>query len=474
MTTVFRQGEQCGMEIKKHLILSALGSIALLSGNFTSSTALGCGACGGGGGDLPLGVRTSVDRPLIAKNGSDSKVVIKIEIEGRKIGRVHRTPLNLAIVLDRSGSMAGAKLEQAKEAAQFLVNQLQGDDVLSVVLYDTEVEVVVPAGQLKDRAREINRIIGRIETGGSTALYAGVEQGGGQLREYLSHERINRVILLSDGIANIGPSSNSEIAKLGSRLAREGGSVTTIGLGNDYNETLMTSLAEASDANYYYVADVESLPEVFEAELGELQSIVARDITIEIRCPKGVRPVRFLGRPGILSKRSESVAFGTVSSEQVRELYLECEIEPDAMGKTTEIAEVAVTFTEGSSTDKQSLNSVSVVVGYTGDLVLAERSVDRAICAEAAIFANALETERAIALADQGNITDSKAQITRQTETLRAVYAAAPAALQSLLKSEIRELEETASDLDDNKLSKEQRKKLSNGSWELRNSKRAK
>ncbi len=459
------------MEINKHLIMSVLGSVALLGGTFATSTAVACGAYGAS--DLPLGVRTSVDRPLIAKNGSDSKVIIKIEVEGGKVDRVRRTPLNLAIVLDRSGSMSGAKLEQAKQAAQFLVNQLERDDVLSVVLYDTEVQVVVPAGKLKDRAREINRIIGRIETGGSTALYAGVEQGGGQLREYLSSERINRVMLLSDGIANIGPSSNAEIARLGSRLAREGGSVTTIGLGNDYNETLMTSLAEASDANYYYVADIESLPEVFEAELGELQSIVARDITIEIRCPKGVRPVRFLGRPGTLNKRSESVAFGTVSSEQVRELYLECEIEPDAMGKTTEIAEVAVTYTDDSSTDRQSLEPTPVVVGYTADLVLAEKSLDRAIAAEAAIFANALETEKALAYADKGNIAESKAQISRQTETLKAAYAAAPAAQQSLLKSEIEALEETASDLDDNQLSKEQRKKLSNGSWELRNSKRS-
>lgn len=458
------------MEINKHLILSVLGGVALLGGNFTSTSSFACGAYREG----PLGVRASVDRPLIVENGNDSRVVIKIEVEGRKTGPIRRTPLNLAIVLDRSGSMSGAKLEQAKQAAQFLVNQLQRDDVLSVVLYDTEVQVVVPAGKLKDRAREINRIIGRIETGGSTALYAGVEQGGGQLREYLSRERINRVMLLSDGIANIGPSSNAEIARLGSRLAREGGSVTTIGLGNDYNETLMTALAEASDANYYYVADIENLPEVFEAELGELQSIVARDIKIEIRCPKGVRPIRFLGRPGMLSNHSESVAFGTVSSEQVRELYLECEIEPGAMGKTTEIAAIAVTFTDSDSTDEQMLDAAPVVVGYTGDLVLAEESVNRAIAAEAAIFANALETEKAIALADQGNIVASRAQISQQTETLKAAFAAAPAAQQSQLKREIQALDDTASDLEDNSLSKEQRKKLSNGSWELRNSKRAK
>merc|ERR1712023_113770 len=110
-------------------------------------------------------------------------------------------------------------------------------------------------------------MIKRIETGGSTALYGGVEAGGRQLDKFLSKQRINRVMLLSDGIANVGPSSNREISQLGSRLSKSGVSVTTIGLGHDYNETLMTSLAEASDANYYYVADVEELPGVFKDEL---------------------------------------------------------------------------------------------------------------------------------------------------------------------------------------------------------------
>src|SRR5690606_383898 len=187
------------------------------------------------------------------------------------------------------------------------------DDILSLVVYESGVEVVFPASRLGDRRREVRRLIERIETGGSTALYGGVEEGSRQLREFLGRERINRVLLLSDGIANVGPSDNRSIADLGRRIAREGMSVTTIGLGSDYNETLMTALAEASDANYYHIADVETLPEVFEKELGELQSIVAREIVIEIRCPEGVKPIRFLGRPGELKSPTESVAFATVS-----------------------------------------------------------------------------------------------------------------------------------------------------------------
>ena len=315
-------------------------------------------------------------------------------------------------------------------------------------------------------------MIQRLNTGGSTALYDGVRVGGDQLQEFFSSEKINRVILLSDGIANIGPSSNREIANLGNRLARNGMSVTTIGLGNDYNETLMTALAEASDANYYYVADVEKLPEVFEKELGELQSIVARQIEIVIRCPEGVRPTRFLGRPEKLEKRTEKIVFGTLSSEQTRELYLECLVESDALGTVSEIAECEVRYLNPETGKSAAAKATPIVVGYSDDDMLVSRAVDSKIVAEAAIFENAVETEKAIALADEGNIEACKIQLREQRQMLSDVYASAPAEVQVQLKEEIAAVEEAERDLEDNQMSKAQRKKLSSGSFELRNSKR--
>src|SRR5208337_1493072 len=128
---------------------------------------------------------------------------------------------------------------------------------------------------------------------GSTALYAGVKMGADQLQEYFSSKRINRVILLSDGIANVGPSSPRQLCRLGNDLAERGISVTTIGVGDNYNEDVMAGLAEASDANYYYVQDTEKLPEIFAKELGELLTVAARDVRIEITCPDGVEPIGF-------------------------------------------------------------------------------------------------------------------------------------------------------------------------------------
>lgn len=445
-------------------LLSALAILGLAGGTFLQAKSAD---------GLPVRVKSTVDRPLLPRQTDDRNVVIKIEVEGaERIRQSDRMPLNLAIVLDRSGSMSGAKLEQAKQAAMMLVDQLDRDDVLSLVVYETEVDVLLHSGRLGDRSREIKNRIRSIQTGGSTALYAGVECGGRELEEFLSDDRINRVILLSDGIANVGPSSNRDIANLGQRLARRGGSVTTIGLGDDYNETLMTALAEASDANYYYVADVEKLPEVFENELGELKSIVARNIEIEIYCPKGVRPQRFLGRPEKLESQQGSVVLSTLSSQQTREVYLECAIDKDRFGDISEIAEVVVRYNDPSEKGKSEIEKMPIVVGYTDDVKLADASVDKAVKAEAVVFANAEETEKAIRLADSGDIAACRDQLSWQITTLKRAYTAAPAPQQRLLEEQIVAAEEAKSDLADDQLSKAQRKKLATESFEFRNSKK--
>jgi len=452
------------MEIIPTPTLSALAALVLASGSLTSSQLFAA--------ESPVAWRSSVDRPLLDEGTGEKRVVIKIELEGRTEKQLKRTPLNLAVVLDCSGSMSGAKLEKAKQAASLLVDQLDAEDIFSLVVYDTGAQVLLPAAPVGERRSEIRSVISRLDTGGSTALYAGVELGGRELDEFFARERINRVLLLSDGIANIGPSSNEEIARLGSRLAKLGRSVTTIGLGDDYNETLMIALAEASDANNYYVADVETLPDVFAKELGELKQIVAREIVIKIQCPEGVRPIRFLGRPGSLSSQEESVAFAAISSDQTRELYLECLVEPAAVGKVTEIATLALQYRSGDGAAEIKESRKTVVIGYTADQSLARKSEDHAIIAESAIWANAEDTERSLSLADQGDYAASRAKVFEQIGKLNMVAPAAPAAQQAIIAEEVEMLKQTLQELEGDQLSKAQRKAVSNNSFGTRNSKR--
>jgi Ca-activated chloride channel family protein len=245
-------------------------------------------------------LRVTPERDYVYRLGP-REVIVQIEVEARKNEDGRRSPMNLAIVLDRSGSMEGAKLEKARQAAAMAVDKLADDDIFSLVVYDNDVDLLIPPERVggHDHREDIKARIFRIQAGGSTALHAGVVLGAKQVRSRFDKERVNRVILLSDGLANVGPSSTSDLARLGRELRSDGISVSTIGLGDDYNEDLMTALAEASNANYYYVKDAEKLPGIFAEELGAARSLLARSIIIRIEAPDGVKLKEIIGRPEI-------------------------------------------------------------------------------------------------------------------------------------------------------------------------------
>src|ERR1035441_2214508 len=286
-----------------------------------------------------LNLKLIPDRDVVLR-GRPQEVVIKIDlsaIAGRQ--KVRRTPLNLAVVLDKSGSMTGAKLEKTKQAAMQLVDRLAPNDIFLLVIFSDAAHVLVPAQKVEDKDA-LKEKIENIQAGGSTALYAGVKMGADQIQEYFSNKRINRVILLSDGLANVGPSTPRELRRFGGDLAERGISVTTIGVGDDYNEDLMAGLAEASDANYYYVKDTEKLPEIFAKELGEMLSVAARDVRIEIICPKGVRPLGFIGRAEKFESQKTTVNLSQFTTGQDRYIFLRCLVN----GDQPEVARVNVNY----------------------------------------------------------------------------------------------------------------------------------
>src|SRR6185295_3498920 len=200
--------------------------------------------------------------------------------------------------------------------------------IFSFITYSDRAEVVLPAQQVEDKEALKSRI-SRVHPGGSTALYAGVEVGAEQVQKYFSSRRINRVILLSDGLANIGPSTPRDLRRLGHELSKGGLCVTTIGVGDDYNEDLMAGLAESSDANYYYVKDTEKLPQIFAKELGELLTVAAREVRIEITCPGGVRPIGFIGRTERFAGQRAALQLSQFTLAQNRFLFLRCQVEPE-------------------------------------------------------------------------------------------------------------------------------------------------
>jgi Ca-activated chloride channel family protein len=413
-----------------------------------------------------LRLKLESDREVVLK-GRPQEVIVKIDLEAiadRK--QAHRTPLNLAVVLDRSGSMSGAKIEKAKQAAVQLVDRLGAEDYFSMIVYSDAAEVLVPAQRVEDKAA-LKRKIDRITANGSTALYAGVRAGAAQISEYISSKRINRVMLLSDGLANVGPSSTRELRRLGHDLAAKGIAVTTIGVGDDYNEDLMAGLAEASDANYYYVKDTEKLGQIFAKELGELLTVAAREVRIEITCPDGVKPIGLIGRPESFANQSATVKLSQVTTGQNRYLFFRCLV----TDRQPEIARVKITYADELDGGNDQTASATVRVRFTDDEVAAGKSVNYAVVAEKELLLNAVAKDEALAEADAGNYREAGAKLARQVELLDAQYQNAPASVQVQIRQETDNLRNRSTQLQNGQYDAGTRKSMQWESYNVRNSK---
>jgi len=408
-----------------------------------------------------------VPEQSILLKGSPQEIVVKIDLSAiERPRKSHRPPLNLAVVLDKSGSMAGPKLEKARQAAMQLVDRLEPDDYFSMIVYSDQAEVLVPAQHVKDR-EALKEQIERIQAGGSTALFAGVRMGANQLQEYLTSRRINRIILLSDGLANVGPSTTRDLRRLGSQLAGDGISVTTVGVGDDYNEDLMAGLAEASDANYYYVQDTEKLPAIFAKELGEMLAAAARDVRIEITCPSGVEPLGFIGRSETFAQQKTVVTLSQFTPGQHRYLLLRCRVD----GKTTDLVQANVHYKDELDNGSDQVAIGNAKVSYTHSATASEQSINATVTAEKVLMLTAVAKDEALTQADGGKLQDAAAKLASQKAQLDAVYANAPATVQVQIRAETDNLTHFKDQLEGGSYDSATRKTLQNQSYNSRNSK---
>ena len=210
-------------------------------------------------------IKSEIASPVVLENAQD-KNYLKISLTGFPLEIKKRSPINLALVIDRSGSMNGERIEKARNAAIMAVNMLDSNDTLSIVAFDSTVQVIAPAGKVKDKQTLSNKIR-KIQAGGMTALFAGVSKGLDQIGKHLDNEQVNRVILLSDGHANVGPASISELSGLAKIAAKKGVAITTLGIGKDYDEDLMTAIASYSDGNHVFVEKSVDLEKTFALQI---------------------------------------------------------------------------------------------------------------------------------------------------------------------------------------------------------------
>jgi Ca-activated chloride channel homolog len=333
---------------------------------------------------------------------------LKIGLAGvaREAG-VRRAPINVAIVLDRSSSMSGDRLDKAKQAASLVVEELGADDIVSVVAYNDTVSVIVPAVQARNPAEITGQIAG-LEASGTTALFAGVAKGAHEVSKYVEQNRVNRVVLLSDGMANVGPSSPGELSELGQALAKQGISVTTIGLGDGYNEDLMVALARASDGNHAYARSADDLGRIFKLEFASQADVVARDVRLTVRFADGVRPVRALGREAEITGSVVSARVNELYPNQERYLLLEVEMPVGAAGQRKPVATVDARYVDPVSRVSRTVSS-SVDVGFSDSASEVDSHLNKDVMSTGATLVANEANKQAVTLRDQGKTDEAVA-----------------------------------------------------------------
>lgn len=410
-----------------------------------------------------VSVFSELDKPVVLA-GSDERVVIKVGLKGLTVPVMpERLPLNVAIVLDKSGSMRHYdKMQNARLGAIEIIERLGEEDIISLIVYSDRPQVIVPAQPVMDRQALIEIVRG-IYAGGSTALYGGVAYGADQVRRNMSWEYVNLVILLSDGLANVGPSSTGSLASLGRQLESEGITVTTIGVGLDYNEDLMTALAAESGGNSYFASTGRELPTIFAEEIGEAMTLTARDIRIRVDCPRGVRPVGVIGRDGETSGQTMSVRVGKLYGKNEKYALFEVEVTGEEDREALEVAKVNVEYvdpyTNETRNDRQSLK---VAFDRDEKVVMEQENID---VTKQAVLTRVSEAKiEAIALSDEGDYKGAAAVLKKNA--LELEKAAARCDNDDELLEEAKECEEISVDVESNVgFSKYQRKRVVNDAF---------
>lgn len=209
------------------------------------------------------------DRPaLCTDSATDLHLLVRITPNPPQ-NETRRPEINLSLVLDRSGSMNGAKMDMTRQAAAMAVHALREEDRLSVVVFDHEVQTLVPCGPPRDK-NQITHVLSQIEARGQTALCDGWRQGINQASLARDSRRINRIVLLTDGQANQGETNADIICTEVRRFANQGLQTTTLGFGSGYNDELLRSMAASGDGNHFFVETPEQLTDYLELELGGL------------------------------------------------------------------------------------------------------------------------------------------------------------------------------------------------------------
>ncbi|MFZ1028428.1 MAG: VWA domain-containing protein [Limnoraphis robusta] len=381
-----------------------------------------------------------------------------------------RRPLNLSLVIDRSGSMAGQSLRYAIKAAQQLVESLTADDIVSVVIYDDQPETILTPQTVEDKAA-ICKQIGRIRAGGCTNLSGGWLMGCDCVKSRQTSDRLNRVLLLTDGQANMGITDPKVLTKTAQNQAETGIITTTLGFGSYFNEDLLISIADAAGGNFYFIQSPDDVAQVFRIELESLTAVVAQNLTVKLQPETGVEITEVLNNYRSNRQGEQLELFlGDVYQVEAKQLALQLSI--PAQANPGEIKLVTVTYdyqtlVEDSIQSQSEQFPISVTIG--SEEQASQSQLNSTVFEQTSQLRIARLKDEAIALADQGQYKQAAEKLRSAVEDIRSKL------LDEIfeLAEEIEQLNYYAQRIENHSLDAATRKEMRDQSYQTRNRSRS-
>jgi Ca-activated chloride channel homolog len=329
-----------------------------------------------------MNVHIALDRRLYGPQGAMRHLWVRIEAPRSKRSASKRQPLDIELVLDRSGSMGGAKIEYTRQAASMAVNLLRGSDRCGLVAYDDEILALARCRAIdsEQRSRLLGGV-GQLYARGSTNLFGGWLAGSEELSS-LDGGRIRRVLMMTDGLANVGVTNRAEILHHVRELSVRGVGTTAFGVGLDFDEMLVSGMAEACNGHFYYIERPEQIPDFLASELGELLRVAARSVRLAVVVSGGASIHNLNDVPLV----GELYHVGDLTEGAVTDLCFVLDVPPSAAASTD--VDVAMAWQDPDTGEEKTTSSDARLVAAVEAEVEAEKpdeeTMDKAVRARSA------------------------------------------------------------------------------------------
>lgn len=369
---------------------------------------------------------------LLAGRDNENFLFVDVQAERDAVGATSR-PLNLAIVVDRSGSMKGKRLANAISAASGMIRRLRDGDVVSVVAYDTATEILSPPTTIDSTSRErVITSLDRLTARGDTCISCGIDAGIDLIRQRSG--MVDRILLLSDGEATSGVRDLDGFRRIASSVRRLGAAISSIGVDVDYNERVMAALAQESNGRHYFVENAAGLPRIFDEELDSLVRTVAKNATLEMKLAPGIEVEQVFDRSFQKDGDKLVVPLGDFAAGEQKSLLARVRIPRGAAGQRP-VADVRVGWDDlGQAGKNECSGSLSALLTNDADKLspldpLVIGRLNRSQTAAALTDANQLFAA--------GQVDEARDRLARKLDEVKAEKKAAVAAAPSGRASEV-------------------------------------